>query len=42
MNINTRVAENHVLDKYKNLLEDKVMKPGFRLSNAQLKTLKER
>jgi hypothetical protein len=34
MNINTRVAENHVMDKYKNLLEDKVMKPSLRLTNA--------
>ena len=42
MNVNTRVHENHEMDKYKNLLDDKVVKPGFRLSNAQLKTLNER
>jgi len=42
MNVNTRVAENHLMDKYKNILEDELVKPGFGLGKAKLKTLKER
>jgi hypothetical protein len=40
--VNTRIAESHVVAKYKDIREDPVQKKGLVLSNKKVKQLKAR
>lgn len=37
--VNKMVKNSHIFDKYRTMLEDPVVKKGFRLSRSKLKTL---